>query len=120
MRTLTRRQAAARLGKSIATIRRLEGTHLNPRLVAGVYRFDPDEVDALRGESFPEAWGLAAEHDGDERADLEEAIQRESEARREAEHARDELQATLERTERELRTLREENAAPSAATAARF
>jgi hypothetical protein len=45
---LTRAQVARRLGKSIATVRRLEGDQLHPRRDdAGVYRFDSAEVDRL-------------------------------------------------------------------------
>ena len=46
---LTRAQVARRLGKSIATVRRLEGTLLHPRLdYRGVNRFDPVDVEELR------------------------------------------------------------------------
>ncbi|MGC4088728.1 MAG: hypothetical protein QM756_12685 [Polyangiaceae bacterium] len=45
---LTRSQVAGRLGKSIATVRRLEHVYLHPRRDAhGVHRFDPDEVERL-------------------------------------------------------------------------
>lgn len=45
---LTRAGVAKRLGKSIATIRRMEGVELHPvRDEHGVYRFDPDEVDRV-------------------------------------------------------------------------
>jgi hypothetical protein len=45
---MTRKQVAVRLGKSIATIRRIEGSLLHPaRDDRGVYRFDRDEVEAL-------------------------------------------------------------------------
>jgi len=45
---LTRGQVAKRLGKSIATVRRMEGRELHPRRDAGgVFRFDSVEVDAL-------------------------------------------------------------------------
>jgi len=45
---MTRRQVAKRLGKSLATVRRLEGNRLHPvRDVRGVHHFDPDEVEAL-------------------------------------------------------------------------
>jgi hypothetical protein len=45
---MTRQQVAKRLGKSLATVRRLEGGRLNPSQDArGVHRFDPDEVEAL-------------------------------------------------------------------------
>ena len=45
---MTRQQVARRLGKSLATVRRLEGIRLHPvRNVRGVHHFDPDEVEAL-------------------------------------------------------------------------
>jgi hypothetical protein len=45
---LTRAQVARRLGKSIATVRRLEGSQLHPRRDAsGVFRFDEAEVSRL-------------------------------------------------------------------------
>ena len=45
---LTRSQVARRIGRSLATVRRLEGKELHPRPDArGVNRFDPGEVDAL-------------------------------------------------------------------------
>src|SRR5688572_29571556 len=45
---LTRAQVARRLGKSIATVRRLEGESLHPlQDEAGVYRFDAAQVDRL-------------------------------------------------------------------------
>jgi hypothetical protein len=45
---LTRGQVAKRLGKSVATVRRLEGRELHPRRdTKGVLRFDPEEVEAV-------------------------------------------------------------------------
>src|SRR5690349_13236282 len=45
---LTRAQVAKRLGKSIATVRRLEGHALHPtRDERGIHRFDRAEVDQL-------------------------------------------------------------------------
>lgn len=50
---LTRSGVAKRLGKSLATVRRMEGAELHPtRGSNGVHLFDPDEVDAVaRGET---------------------------------------------------------------------
>jgi len=52
---LTRSGVAKRLGKSIATVRRMEGVELFPRRdERGVCRFDPDEVERVaRGERSP-------------------------------------------------------------------
>ncbi|MET0791105.1 MAG: hypothetical protein ABW061_06245 [Polyangiaceae bacterium] len=65
---LTRSQVAKRLGKSVATVRRLEGVLLAPVQDArGVYRFNADDVDDLardiaRGEvSIWEEIGAAAD-----------------------------------------------------------
>jgi len=45
---MTRKQVAARLGRSLATVRRLEGDVLHPVVDAnGVHQFDPQEVEAL-------------------------------------------------------------------------
>ena len=45
---MTRQQVATRLGKSLATVRRLEGVRLWPvQDSRGVHRFDPYEVEAL-------------------------------------------------------------------------
>lgn len=45
---LTRGGVAKRLGKSIATVRRMEGVELHPvRDERGVHRFDPDEVEQI-------------------------------------------------------------------------
>jgi hypothetical protein len=45
---MTRQQVARRLGKSLATVRRLEGALLHPtRDSRGIHRFDNEEVEAL-------------------------------------------------------------------------
>lgn len=45
---MTRKQVAQRLGKSIATVRRLEGVLLHPTLdSSGKHHFDADDVEAL-------------------------------------------------------------------------
>src|SRR3954463_649143 len=45
---MTRKQVAQRLGKSIATVRRIEGVLLHPRQDArGIRHFDPRAVEAL-------------------------------------------------------------------------
>jgi hypothetical protein len=68
--SMTRTQVALRLGKSLATVRRLEGVLLHPRRDSlGVHRFDPGEVEdlaedvrnghvSLVGEMRPAAGGL--------------------------------------------------------------
>jgi hypothetical protein len=48
MRTMRRAQVAKRIGKSVATVRRLEGTELFPTVDEdGTHRFDPAEVEAF-------------------------------------------------------------------------
>jgi transcriptional regulator with XRE-family HTH domain len=47
---LTRGQVAERLGVSLATVRRLEGKRLHPRLEDGVWLFDPLEVAAVMAQ----------------------------------------------------------------------
>lgn len=45
-----RKQVAQRLGKSVATVRRLEGVLLHPTVDStGKHRFDSDEVEQLAG-----------------------------------------------------------------------
>jgi hypothetical protein len=46
---MTRGQVARYLGKSIATVRRIEGRHLHPhRDARGIFQFQPGEVRELR------------------------------------------------------------------------
>lgn len=60
---LTRSQVARRIGRSLATVRRLEGKELHPRPDArGVNRFDPGEVDAL-ADRLMETGSVPALHD---------------------------------------------------------
>ncbi|MDB4989681.1 MAG: hypothetical protein JWN04_4859 [Myxococcaceae bacterium] len=50
--TLTRVEAAARLGVSTSTIRRYEWDQLHPQADSrGVWRFDPAEVDAIKNST---------------------------------------------------------------------
>lgn len=45
---LTRSQVAQRIGRSVATVRKMEGAVLHPRVDQhGVYRFAPEEVEAV-------------------------------------------------------------------------
>lgn len=67
---LTRSQVARRLGKSIATVRRIEGVLLRPVQDAhGVHRFDADEVDALAEDIVQGTVSLWAELQGDNDSD---------------------------------------------------
>jgi Helix-turn-helix domain len=67
---MTRQQVAKRLGRSVATVRRLEGGRLRPTQDSrGVHQFDPDEVDALARDV--ESGRVALWHDlGTEFGDL--------------------------------------------------
>lgn len=53
-RMLTRAQVADRLGRSVATVRRLEGVVLHPsRGRRGVRLFEADEVDRVARDGYP-------------------------------------------------------------------
>lgn len=72
---MTRQQVAKRLGKSLATVRRLEGGRLHPRQDArGVHHFRSEEVEALardvaqgRISLWQELWQEHADVTADER-----------------------------------------------------
>jgi hypothetical protein len=117
---LTRAGVAKRIGRSIATVRRLEGSELFPTVGRdGVHRFDPSEVDAVlerRGTGSrlgPRGW-LDSEIKRREGDACARGAFRQTAARRGAEKR---IQATLEEiierlslaidalTERELRGL---------------
>jgi hypothetical protein len=49
-RLMTRGQVARSLGRSLATVRRLEGSVLHPHLSEGVWRFESREVEELAAE----------------------------------------------------------------------
>ena len=111
-------QVARRIGKSIATVRRMEGNVLNPtRDARGVHRFDVDEVErvAFRGHGLPpvDRPGRSradSEDDGSEVWHLEDKL-------REAKHRAWRAEHALERARREQqadgdeRRSREERAA---------
>jgi len=44
MATITRSEVASMLGVSVATVRRMEGKSLHPKMVDRTWAFDPDEV----------------------------------------------------------------------------
>src|SRR3954464_14090818 len=78
MKTWKRAQVAKRLGKSVATVRRLEGVELFPTLDDdGTHQFDPAEIELLaakmdRGLHPHSPWRRAelarrAEEEADER-----------------------------------------------------
>lgn len=119
---MTRGQVARRLGKSVATVRRMEGSQLHPRRDAGgVLRFNPAEVDrvaraiqdgrrgALSSASFRTD---GFESDDDEILDPEEIEHRERMKRAEAESN---AAAEARRAER-LRLDREEELRAAAET----
>src|SRR5882724_5400885 len=95
---LTRSGVAKRLGKSIATVRRMEGAELHPiRGANGVHLFDPDEVDAAaRGETVDRshrvsdlaARGYVDEGDARDPADAEDAERRVAALQAELAHQR--------------------------------
>lgn len=62
---MTRSQVAQRIGRSIATVRRLEGVELHPvRDATGVYLFDPADVEDFLGRRQEAArWNVPASGD---------------------------------------------------------
>jgi hypothetical protein len=48
MATITRNEVASMLGVSLATVRRMEGKSLHPRMVDGAWRFEVDEVKNIQ------------------------------------------------------------------------
>jgi hypothetical protein len=109
---VTRRQVAARLGKSIATVRRIEGELLHPiRNARGVYLFHVHEVEVLkravdagkvqlwrsfepqRDEAVPSTTAANVRY-REAREDLLEAKEALSEVRRRHQQELDELKAS--------------------------
>jgi hypothetical protein len=75
---MTRKQVADRLGRSLATVRRLEGSLLHPRRDSrGVHHFKRDEVEALArdlaAERVPLTSTRRSSDDGWESERLDEA-----------------------------------------------
>lgn len=48
MATITRSEVASLLGVSVATVRRMEGKSLHPKLIDGAWRFELDEVNGVQ------------------------------------------------------------------------
>lgn len=112
---MTRSQVAKRLGKSIATVRRMEGHELHPtKDERGFNRFDPSEVEAVaRGGRSPvreakphRTAELDQFHDGSDdddgwlhrwRAEREARAQRHEQERKEAEERREQARLEEER-----------------------
>lgn len=93
---ITRKQVAEKLGRSVATVRRLEGKRLHPKVSAqGVHLFHPDEVEEFAEEVLRTGRALPPEDqttpidDGGLRAELDELQEALAEVRAE----RDELQS---------------------------
>jgi hypothetical protein len=62
---MTRKEVARRLGKSVATVRHIEGALLHPsRDARGVHQFDEDEVEALAADVARGAVSLAPDLGG--------------------------------------------------------
>jgi hypothetical protein len=51
MTTITRNEVARMLRVSVATVRRMEGKSLHPRLIDGAWRFEVDEVNRIQRAS---------------------------------------------------------------------
>jgi hypothetical protein len=48
MVTITRKEVASMLGVSVATVRRMEGKSLHPKLIDGAWRFEIDDVKGVQ------------------------------------------------------------------------
>jgi hypothetical protein len=83
---LTRSEVAKRLGKSIATVRRMEGRELQPQIDGdGVHLFDPAEVEDVARARRANARSLEPSQASDWRDWLEDTrAQREHESQRRA------------------------------------
>jgi fructose-1,6-bisphosphatase/sedoheptulose 1,7-bisphosphatase-like protein len=104
---MTRGQVARRLGKSLATVRRLEGVLLHPQRDArGVHHFDANEVDALAdriADGDVTVWQQLRGNDGDVEFPLGHgACPRCSEAEAKTEALQNELHEQQNRFERRL------------------
>jgi hypothetical protein len=114
---LTRGQVAKRLGKSIATVRRMEGRALHPkRDQKGVLRFDPAEVERVVRQPLRPGVGqprqnsarqsrwfaseLSSRRDEDEDCDVEERAKEEQEGAEEPRFKEDEQRAIEGHTRR--------------------
>jgi hypothetical protein len=124
---LTRSGVAKRLGKSIATVRRMEGHELHPvKDENGVHRFDPEEVAEVarsrRSESVADDSEAQLEQVQQERVAEEldwlqwQRQQRAEWARREEERVREEVRRRAE-LQAELERRREEHARQELVTA---
>jgi hypothetical protein len=109
MDMLTRSQVARRLGKSIATVRRMEGSELHPwKDDAGVHRFDPDEVDSACAAPRPRFEPPSTTESGSNEGHIEELESQLAEADDEIRYLRGELTITAAR-DRRLRAVVLEN-----------
>jgi hypothetical protein len=107
MKTWKRAQVAKRLGKSVATVRRLEGIELFPTLDEdGTHQFDAAEVEALAARldrsSQPQSAWLRAQlaRRAEEEAEDRDHVARLAEQRRESDAFHLRLAAQRERDER--------------------
>ncbi len=123
---MTRSQVAKRLGKSIATVRRMEGVELFPtRDGRGVFRFDPAEVEAVAAghtrnsadtAGLVRAGGAPTEHDAGDwfttcsDADFAAYLEQSRTAARERSRRRQEAAAEELREWRERRNRRRQEA----------
>jgi len=105
---MTRKQVADRLGKSLATVRRIEGVLLHPTVgLNGTHHFDPDEVDDLvrdikRGRvSLAQGIEERTAGTGSRNAECEQCAEFESQI----DELRDQLESQRFRHMREIETL---------------
>ncbi len=109
---LTRAGVAKRLGKCVATVRRMEGVELHPtKNHRGVNLFDPDEVEEVaRSKPSPSPYRM---QDLTARGIVEQDDRRELKARHNAqieeyEEQLEDVHVELERTQQQVRRIQEE------------
>ena len=113
---LTRSGVAKRLGKSIATVRRMEGVELHPTLgTDGVHLFEPGEVDDVangrRGPSAHRIADLTARGLGTDGVDPTEAESRVAELESELARERTAYAAALAEVQQQAREKEKQAAA---------
>ncbi|HEY0469904.1 MAG TPA: hypothetical protein VGC79_37215 [Polyangiaceae bacterium] len=111
---MTRKQVADRLGRSLATVRRLEGTLLHPQRDArGVHHFDRDEVEGLARDLNSGRISIGRNHasstaDGAWDHDADAECQRCSSLQEQVDALNDELASMRNSHRREIETLQTE------------